>query len=413
MRSARDREFADFVTRENETLKRCAYLCHGDTASARDAVEAALASIYATWKDAESARLLGLRLVTQPERAQPSLPWRSKHRFSLVDVAPVRPTPQPMLVRELDQLSDSARRVLVLSHTGGLGVTQIAQLVGAGEREVDGWLEAAHEHLDRRRAVHGSRGTVTEALERAVPLVMTERGPDSAADRAHGRFLIKARRRRGLGVGVAAVAAVALLVQGVGVSQSRVDLSNERPEPAASIVPAAVPTFASPPRVGTAPCDTTEVSCQDLITRTWRYDVFDVAAEYLDPEGGYFSIVGYDEEEEGSWRWDGSGGALGVDILGLDGGTEVSIQIASSREFADQCGTQTDQNCRRQRFMSGNWFNLTQSSSATEGVEVQFVPYDEVITIVAKGTGKGKTLPIDRGQLLAMIEDPRLRLPAI
>lgn len=63
--------------------------------------------------------------------------------------------------------------------------------------------------------------------------------------------------------------------------------------------------------------------------------------------------------------------------------------------------------------MSGNWFNLTESSNAAQGVEVQYVPYDQVITISASDVGTGKKLPIDRGQILMLIQDPRLRLPAI
>lgn len=408
MGSSQERAFAEFVASQSETLYRCAYLCHGESEAASAAVEASLASVYADWKGAEPARVQALRQVSAPEAAYPDLPWRSEGRIDLVDVAPSRPTPKPMLVRELDDLPAQTRRVLVLSLIAGLSATQIARVIGVVDAEAQDRLDQARGYLDSRRAVYGSRGTLAEALDRAVPPGKTH-GANAGSARAHGRFLVKARRRRALVLVAAGVAAIALGVQGIGAFQSRVDISSERPAPQASIVPASVPTFPPPPSVAEAPCDTEQTACQDLIAQTWRYEIFDTTVEYLDPDGEYFSIVDGDED---SWEWDGDG-SLTVDVLSLDGGTRVSVQIAASRKFAAQCGSQTDQDCRRQRFMSGNWFNLTQSSNSAEGVEVQFRPFDEVITIVASDTGKGKTLPVDRGQLMAMIQDPRLRLPPV
>ncbi len=412
MTSARDREFAEFVKRESATMLGCAYLCHGQETLARDAVESAIASAYATWKGPRAARLDTLRLIGRPGASNLHLPWRSKHGVDLIDVTPSRPTPQPMLVRELDELPDEARRVLVLSLIGGLTVSQLADVVGLGEEEVQGRLDEAKEHLHSRSAVYGSRGTLTDALHRAVPSGLRDNPPRPETDRAHGRYLLKAKRRRGLALAAAAVAAIILAVQGAGSFRDKTDIGSEPPAPVASIVPRTAPTFAPLPPEGKAPCNTLTVACRDFITNAWMYDIFDVAMDYVDPAGTYFTIVGYDEDADASWLGGGVGGALGVHVTSLEGGTQIYVQIASSREFAVRCGARTDQSCVRQRFMSGNWYTLTETSSAVEGIEAQFTPYDEVITIVASDSGEGKALPIDRGQLMEMIEDPRLRLPA-
>lgn len=413
MTSARDREFAEFAKCESAPLLRCAYLCHGQETLARDVVESALASAYAHWKRPESARLETLRLVSQPEASNLYLPWRSKRRVHLLDVTPTRSSSTSMLVRELNELPDEARRVLVLSLIGELTTSQLSSVVGTGEDDVQRRLDVAQDRMHSRRAVYGSRGTLTEALHRAVPSGLSESQRHPETDRAHGLYLLKARRRRVLALATAAVAAVILVVQGVGSFRPETDISSQRPAPVASIIPKSAPTFAPLPPETEAPCNTNNIACRDVITKLWMYEIFDVAMEYVDPEGDYFTIVGYDEDKDVSWLGDGAGGALGVNVISLDGGTQLYVQIATSRELAVQCGARTDRSCVRQRFLSGNWYTLTESPNAIEGIEVQFAPYDEVITIVARDSGEGKTLPIDRGQLMQMIEDPRLRLPAI
>ncbi len=140
----------------------------------------------------------------------------------------------------------------------------------------------------------------------------------------------------------------------------------------------------------------------------------DVALEYLDPQGSYFSSDYFDGDAEYELWEDDAGGALTVIVEGDPGaGTQVRLEIATSRQFASPCGAETEQPCIRQRFMDGNWLTLTKSSNATQGIEVQFAPFDQVITVVAQDRGKGKKLAIDRGQLVGLIDDPRLRLPAL
>lgn len=421
MNAARDREFTAFVAREGEALLHCAYLCHGKVDSARLAVELALARAYASWGRSPTPRLDALRFVSSAGSARPFLPWRSTRRLHLVDAAPSRPTPTPTLVRELEGISNEARRALVLSLVGGLTAAQISVDGGAGAPEVQRRLNLAQEEMETRRAVYGSPGTLTEALQRAVPASLSARKYEPDSDRAHGRYLIRARRRRVLALTAAALAAVVLAVQGVGVLRPKADASNERPAPVASIISPSAPTFVPLPPAGGESCDTTSVVCRQGITQLWRFAMHQVVLEYLDPERSYFAdadvfyaVPDLNEYDLHAGLWAGDGGALVVKMTGDSGaGTQLFLQIATSPDFSAQCGYWTGHSCISQRFLDGNQYDLTESSSAAEGVEVQFAPDGEVITLVARDSEGGKALPVDRGQLVELIQDPRLRLPPI
>jgi hypothetical protein len=55
---------------------------------------------------------------------------------------------------------------------------------------------------------------------------------------------------------------------------------------------------------------------------------------------------------------------------------------------------------------------LTNSSLADGGIEVQYSPRDdEVITVIARNTQPGKVLKISTGDLIKLVQDPRLQLP--
>jgi hypothetical protein len=141
-----------------------------------------------------------------------------------------------------------------------------------------------------------------------------------------------------------------------------------------------------------------------------------VVKSYLDPQGSYFDSVGFSSEQkyESQGFWTGAGGALGLDLVASNGGaTRIYLQIATGEKDAIACGETTGQPCLSQRFMDGNQFSLTQTTSAEDGgVEVQYSPAGtEVITIVLVQIGTGRTLPIDRGQLIDVVQDVRLHLP--
>ena len=141
----------------------------------------------------------------------------------------------------------------------------------------------------------------------------------------------------------------------------------------------------------------------------------EVASSYLDPTGEYFSGFGYyyDNRYDTPGFWSGHGGALAFQMFRLDkGATEVYLQIATSRTVAVRCGATTRQQCSRMKFMDGNFFLLSESTIVRRGIEVQYSPSgQEVITVIARNTQRGKVLDISRGDLIKLVQDERLRLP--
>ena len=141
----------------------------------------------------------------------------------------------------------------------------------------------------------------------------------------------------------------------------------------------------------------------------------EVTSSHLDPTGKYFSGFGYayDSRYDTPGFWTGQGGALAFEMFRLDkGATEVYLQIATSRKFAVRCGATTHQQCLRFFFMDGNSYLVTDSRLADRGIEVQYSPKgDEVITVVARNTQRGKMLDISTGDLINLVQDDRLRLP--
>jgi hypothetical protein len=140
-----------------------------------------------------------------------------------------------------------------------------------------------------------------------------------------------------------------------------------------------------------------------------------VAESHLDPAGEYFSAFGYvyDTRSDTPTVWTDEGGALAFQLFRPnDGATEVYVQIATSRRFAVACGVATKQECFTQRYMDGNRFTQTNSTTVDRGIEVQWRPEGtEVITAIARNTGPGKKLALQPSDLRQLIQDPRLRLP--
>jgi hypothetical protein len=77
-----------------------------------------------------------------------------------------------------------------------------------------------------------------------------------------------------------------------------------------------------------------------------------------------------------------------------------------------RCGATTNQQCTAVRFMDGNLFRLSDSATVFRGIEVQYNPTgDEVITAIARNTQRGQVLEVSTGDLVKLLQDPRLRLP--
>jgi hypothetical protein len=143
--------------------------------------------------------------------------------------------------------------------------------------------------------------------------------------------------------------------------------------------------------------------------------MIEIARSHLDPTGAYFSGFGYfyDSRYDTPGFWSGEGGALAFKMFRLDvGATEVYLQVATSRKFAVRCGATTHQKCLAFHAMDGNSYLVTNSTLADGGIEIQYWPRgDEVITVIAHNTQRGQVLDVGTGDLIRLVQDPRLHLP--
>ena len=142
-----------------------------------------------------------------------------------------------------------------------------------------------------------------------------------------------------------------------------------------------------------------------------------VVLDHLDPSLSYFSDVGFRYEESYQqpdlWsrrrRRDGR-----RDLPPVRRGTEVFVEIATSRDTALRCGETTGHLCDSIRFMDGNRMRVSRSSTVAEGLEVQYRPNGARSSRSSPGTeGTGKMLDLDAADLHELIEDPRLKLPGL
>jgi hypothetical protein len=235
-------------------------------------------------------------------------------------------------------------------------------------------------------------------LAAAIPYDLRE-SPGSADDLARGQRLA---RRRWLQRGsVALVAAVLLIVAAVLVVPA----------------PPPVPQAAQPPPATAPPtptCEPSTATCRAYLLSMWRANMVDVVSSYLDPAGEYFSGFGFSyDRHDVPGSWTDHGGALAFDMFRRDeGATEIYLQIATGRRYAVRCGATTHQKCMSIRFMDGNSYLMTDSTVADGGIEVQYSPYgDEVITVIARNTQRGRMLNISSGDLIKLVQDERLHLP--
>jgi hypothetical protein len=106
---------------------------------------------------------------------------------------------------------------------------------------------------------------------------------------------------------------------------------------------------------------------------------------------------------------------LALELYRLDdGATEVYLQIATAGRFADRCGARTGHRCQSIPSMNGNGYLVTETMYASDGIEVQFAAdTDAVITVVARDVSDGRHLELSEPELVALVQDPRLRLPPI
>jgi DNA-directed RNA polymerase specialized sigma24 family protein len=395
MSAIRDEHYAAVVERERPLVQATAYLLTGDPAKAERVVQLVFAQLYGRWPRVLNPRLEALRAAVNAARAPVDLPWEYHERIELIDGPSPTVAGEP-IIADLLALRYSERAVIVLERYAGLPVGGIAELLQWPVEQVLPLLLQARAALVAGHPTRSSDTALSQELSEAVPYDMRE-SHGSATDLAHGRRLI--RRRWIQRASAALVAAVLVVVAGV--------LLVPPVPPLSPSLPVATPSAQA--------CDTSEATCRAKVLFGWRSEMAAVAASYLDPQGKYFSGFGYsyDVRYDTPGFWDGQGGGLAFEMFRLDkGATEVYLQIATSRKFAASCGFTTHQPCQRMRFLDGNSYLLTETTSVRQGMEVQYSPAGvEVITVIAHNTQRGKALEISRGDLIKLVQDPRLHLP--
>jgi DNA-directed RNA polymerase specialized sigma24 family protein len=397
MPAIRDEEYAAVAERKRPLLQATAYLLTGDPVQAERVVQRVLAELYGRWSKVTQPRLDGIRAVVHTARAPVQLPWENRQRVELID-GPAPPSGDP-IVADLGTLSYDQRAAIVLEFYAGLAIEEIAQVLNRHLDEVRILAQQARILLTAAHPGRSSDETLNQELIDAVPHDLRE-SQSSADDLAHGRQL---SRRLWIQRGSAALAAVVLVVAAAILFVPRAP-QTPHAAPSAPIATAS-----------TQGCDPSSATCRSVILLRWRSRMVEVASSHLDPTGKYFSGFGYayDSRYDSPGFWTGQGGALAFEMFRLDkGATEVYLQIATSRKFAVRCGATTHQQCLRFFFMDGNSYLVTDSRLADGGVEVQYSPRgDEVITVIARNTQRGKVLDIGTGDLIKLVQDDRLRLP--
>ena len=398
MSAIRDEEYAAVVERERPLIKATAYLLTGDPAQAERVVQLAFAQLYGRWPRVLNLRLEALHAVVNAAQAPIDLPWEYRNRVELIDGPPLTAAGEP-IIADLLALRYHQRAAIVLERYVGLPSKGVAEVMQWPVEQVLPLLSQASTALAAGHPARADDAALTQELSDAIPYAMRE-SHGSADDLAHGRRLI--RRRWIQRASAALVAGVLIVVAGVLLTPTRPPVP-----PLGPSVPVATPSAQN--------CDLSKATCRAKTLFSWRSEMAGVAASYLDPQGSYFSGFGYsyDNRYDMPGFWDGQGGALAFEMFRLDkGATEVYLQIATSRKFAVNCGNATHQQCQKTRFRDGNSFFLTETTSVIQGMEVQYSPAGtEVITVIARNTQRGQALRIDRGDLIKLVQDPRLHLP--
>ena len=94
------------------------------------------------------------------------------------------------------------------------------------------------------------------------------------------------------------------------------------------------------------------------------------------------------------------------------GATEVYLQFATSRRSAVRCGETDRGNCHSRRSWR-RFLQPHQSANVTDGMEVQYRPTGPGDHRDRPEHGEGHSPAIPRGNLIPLLEDPRLKLPEI
>ncbi|SEP83791.1 SigE family RNA polymerase sigma factor [Microlunatus flavus] len=400
----RDRDYATFVEDRRALLQRCAYLLVGRRDAAEELVAATLADLYARWRHVHDPLLVALRLLYTTDLGR--LPATSpRARFELLDGRTTREPVDP-LVTHLEALSARQRMVVVLEWVARVPRVDMAAVLDSSAETVADVARDARTALVRRAPELDDDTVLVRRLDAAVPPdVRSVRRYD---DLRHGQELVQRRWVRRAGVAAAALVLLVLVA-----TQLRPVAQSPASGPA-PLVPVPTSTVTVTPSPVT-PCDRTLVTCQALLTRAWRAMVYEVVADHLDPEGRYFNASSYYARDETEGLWETKKGALAMEVFRVgSGSTQVYLQVATARAYAPRCGEATGTTCSSIRFMDGNRFILSDALDVADGLEGQYRPDGtQVVTVVVRDSGPGAGLEVTRAQIVRLLQDDRLRLPAL
>jgi len=408
MSAIRDEEYAAVVERERPLLQATAYLLTGDPVQAARVVQLVLAQLYRRWPRVAHHQVEAIRAVVHTAHAPVNLPWEYRERVELID-GPLHVAAAEPIVADLRTLSYDQRAAVVLDTYTGLSAAQVADILQLPVGDLLSLSRRARAMLAAKHPERTNDETLSDELKDAIPYDLRE-SLGSASDVARGRRL---NRRRWLQRGSAALTAAALvIVAAILLVPTQPPIPQAAPSQPISTTATTICGRGHDRLDGRDP---SSAICRSKILLKWRSEMAEVATAQLDPQGKYFSGFGYGytNRYDTSSFWSGQGGALAFEMFRLNkGATEVYVQIATSRKFAVHCGTTTHQHCLALRFMDGNRFLLTDSTVSNRGIEVQYSPSgDEVITVIAHNTQRGQVLDVGTGDLIRLVQDPRLHLP--
>jgi hypothetical protein len=398
----REASFAAFATDQRPRLQGAAYLLHGDVQIAESIVDVILAQLYDFWPLVGNAEDAVFRRLLDARPGELELPWQRRARIELIDRASGAAGGSG-IAAELATLEPDQRRALVLDRFAKLPMLRIADIMDLAVTDAQRLARSAQEQLIQTDPARRDDQVLAAELANAIPYDLRSALP-AAMDVAHGKQLVRRRVGRRLAVTAAAVA----VLTGIALWAPRTPLGADAPVPAPA--PSAVRPTAQEP-----PCRNSDEPCRIRVLEEWRSEMADIVRSYVDPNRTYFTGFGYESESiyESGTFWQGRGGVLGLYLSPSQGSaTAIYLQVATSRDRAIRCGLLTHQECVSQRFLSGNRDALTETTYPTEGVEVQYsADGTEVVTLVARDVTNGRTLDIGRGDLIELVQDPRLRLP--
>ena len=405
MAGIRDDEFVVVVARERPLLQGIAYLLTGDAERADRLVQAVWARMYEGWTQVTRPQVEAIQALIAAEPLPLALPWDPQPRFELVEGQRLTAAAAEPIVSDLHRLDRDQRTVIILERYAQLPSAQIAEVLG---RPIDEILVLARQARAALAAGHPHRMNDTALAGELADAIPVDRrtAHGSTDDLAHGRRLLQRSRLRR---GAAALAAAVQLVVGIAV------LLPDRAQTPIAAPPVATPVPTTVTPTGPA-CSPSEATCRGKILFAWRSDMAEVMQSHLDPGGIYFSGFGYryDGRYDSPDFWSGQEGALAFEMFRLDrGATEVYLQIATSRQTAVRCGATTGHECRSVQFIDGNQMQLSLSNTVAEGVEVQYRPNTQVITVIARNTTRGTPFALTSAELVRLVKDPRLRLPTL